>query len=341
MLSCFDYDIQEKIMPKVNPFAGTQDFLEGETITKDGFRNFKERIDAVESVVDQDNIRQEGLDRRSFATKTWHKSLDKANTIAYVDESYILLDPVESGVWTRVRTSSSVISPDFATSGGEGRLMVTSTFDPEIDSHLIIRCSGVISSRQMYYVGEDDHFIDVGLRVRTADTAGSLVTRYKRGTGSASLDDDWLESGVVWPYQRISLNTAYSKFAEIGFRRSTSDFKGYTQKDDGDFEVHLISGSTEDSGAATEWMYDRKTYLHYNFHLLHHISSDANSGLSHLLQEASTSDLRFELMYRRTSTGGTSRFLKSQHLNDNSIEEMSSPYAKLSDCMLSVQTIRR
>ena len=81
-------------MPKVNPFAGTLDFVEGEKITKDAFRNFKAKIDAVESVVDQDNIRQEGLDRRSFGTQTWHKPLDSSNTRAYIDEAPISLDPL-------------------------------------------------------------------------------------------------------------------------------------------------------------------------------------------------------------------------------------------------------
>ena len=326
-------------MPKVNPF-GPDDFLEGKIVRKKSFTDFKRRIEAVESIVDQDNIRQEGLDRRNFSSSAWHEPFNLTDHRLYVDETPAEL-PNTDGEWDKVPRDSTITGPfSDGDSTPETYAMIGIPWTPEVDSHLIVRASGVISTRQKFFVHLDNYFVDIGLRIRSVEEDGRTVSRWDRNV---------VEDGYVWPYQRISLNAAYSSLAEQGFRRSASDWRGYKLDRAGKMEdPDPAEESRKDEGHATEWMYDRKTYMYYNFHLLYHLSSDYNAGQAHRLQTIPTGgDLRCDLMYRTShstkqlSDSVDSSFQRSDHITGKTTKEKSSFSPILRSCMVSFQKIKR
>ena len=252
-------------MPKINPYGNPKDFVEGEVITKKSFLDFASSIENVETSIDQENVRQEGLDARNFIPGA-HTSTQGTYQQRIGESGVDIGIPVEQeGTWNRVLTDTG--SP----------LKVDFTFTPEQDTHVILRCSGVISSRNRFFVPNDNFFIDVGLVIYPQSEP------IPDGVGLGLQFKGDPEERCVWPYQRISLTEAYSTYAQYGYRKNVTDWRGYRYNVEG--EIEGTGGSLlGDDGMGTDWLYDRKSYLYHDFHLISHISSETISGRCHKIQ---------------------------------------------------------
>mgnify|MGYP003109487893 CR=1 FL=1 len=257
-------------MSKINPYGSPKDFVEGEVITKKSFLDFASSIEGIDQSIDQENVRQEGLDARNFISGA-HTSTQGTyqNRIGESGlDITIAMEP--EGTWNVLRNEDG--SP----------WKVDFNFTPENDTDAIVRCSGVISSRNKFFVPDSALYVDVGLLIypqyeSVPDGLGTTL----------EFKPDPLER-CVWPYQRISLTQAYSSYAQYGYRKNVTDWRGYRFKVDGTIEG--TGGMLlRDDGMGTDWMYDRKSYLYHDFHLLCHISSQSQNGRSHKIQTDSTS----------------------------------------------------
>ena len=54
-------------MPKIN----TTPFKEGDVIRKSDITSVADEIEAIDLAIDEENLREEGLDRRVFAENPW------------------------------------------------------------------------------------------------------------------------------------------------------------------------------------------------------------------------------------------------------------------------------
>tara|TARA_R100001086_G_scaffold139409_1_gene73135 strand:+ start:229 stop:1404 length:1176 start_codon:yes stop_codon:yes gene_type:complete len=290
-------------MPKINPYGSPTDFMEGEKITKKSFTDLADNIAGADGAIDENNIRQEGLDGRNFASGVYihdvpgyQKRTKNPGPITCSN-----FDGSISADFKKVATST------FFGEASTSRARLRFNWQPEINTHAIIRCSGVISTKPEttsggsrvngFYV-PDRYTIDVGLLIRgkkpdgddPGDTSDNFSLRFDRDMVEGSY---FTHSPSVWPYQRVCLNDAYASLAQAGVRKNVTDWRGYKLDPLGKIEPPesasdgVLGGIImPEQGHATEWLYDRKSYMYYNFNLMAHLSSEHNSGTSFLLNDS-------------------------------------------------------
>ena len=296
-------------MPKVDPYSKPLVFTEGEVVTKESFTGLADNIAGADGAIDENNIRQEGLDGRNFYSGNIVENIDPYQIRT---KSASMISVPNNGVgsgWKKVPQTSALRG----TSGTAKRNVdLRFTFKPEFNTHAIIRCSGAISTRPNYvdtgseelslvsgfYIPEN-YVIDIGLLIRgvketdlTSDSTRFDID-FNRDDPEASYHSGSSDRAKVWPYQRICLNPAYTHLAQEGYRKNVTDWRGYDLDDFGRIEdpetaVDSATGGIiiPEQGNATEWLYDRKSYMYYNFNLLAHISSEYNSGFSFLVNDS-------------------------------------------------------
>jgi len=115
------------------------DIREGDVLKKEDLNDTKDSWEGVENEVGEDNIREEGLDRRAFASNaTWSDSLDSSSRCYY------------SGLTTSGVPGDSWDGMDFGTSGSDDIVMggmnevwpeIAFDWDPQVHTYVIIRAS--------------------------------------------------------------------------------------------------------------------------------------------------------------------------------------------------------
>jgi hypothetical protein len=143
-------------------FVTTAGIQEGETISKEDINATKDSWEKADNSISEFNIREEGLDRRSFDTNdTWSDVLNSQSRcyLSGVRKNV----PVPGHGWQRMRFGSSSLS----VSGGVDSNYPTIQFDwdPQIHTYVIIRASfwfhfdvGLVGSAKRDDSGDDDNF---------------------------------------------------------------------------------------------------------------------------------------------------------------------------------------
>ena len=311
-------------MPKINPYGSPTDFMEGEKITKESFTDLADNIKVADGTIDENNIRQEGLDGRNFgggiyihSLSNYQKRTNNPGPIFCPNFDASITDIFKKVPTTKFKGESSY---------QHARLIFD--WQPEINTHAIIRCSGVISTKSEtlsggvrkngFYV-PDRYTIDVGLLIRGKKIDGddpADTDRFRLGFDRNMVEGSYFTgSAKVWPYQRVCLNDAYARLAQAGARKNVTDWRGFSLDDFGKIEPPetAVEGALggiilPEQGHGTEWLYDRKSYMYYNFNLIAHISSEHNSGTSFLVNDSyrpdatpdplETREYRVDLVYR-------------------------------------------
>ena len=170
-------------MPKIN----TTIFKEGDVIQKSDITSVGDEVEAIDTVLDEDNIREEGLDRRVFDTFPWTRYSD---------------DPEE--IKARIRLHRH---EDWAKHSAVEILRIP--WDTADHSDVIIRCSFFIDSR-----GSD--LSDASVRVPNDDWEFGLhVTHPDETLAIMQLSGDTYNGGI-WPYARIGLSKAFQRDSKVG-----------------------------------------------------------------------------------------------------------------------------
>ena len=199
-------------MPKIN----ASKIIEGDVITKSGLTETIDEVERIDFVIDQDNIREEGLDRRSFENECWAGSY--ANMVNGSTSNGLR----RSDVWKRPYFEAANLTNSTQTNYPEMRL----DWDSETDSHLVVRCSFFVYSNETGYKFWRNHdFWDFGLVV-VPPSAPSYTTS-DMITGPCADDD----IARVWPYQRVQLNYPFSKGRGDGYL-SRSESAIFPKNDD-------------------------------------------------------------------------------------------------------------
>ena len=316
-------------MPKINPYGSPTDFMEGEKITKESFTDLADNIKGADGTIDENNIRQEGLDGRNFGSGIYIHSLAnyQKRTKNPGPISCANFDGSITDIFKKVQTAT------YFGERSSSRARLSFNWQPEINTHAIIRCSGVISTKSEsisggtvngFYV-PDRYTIDVGLLIRgkksdgddPADTRDTFKLGFDRNMVEGSY---FTGSPKVWPYQRVCLNDAYASLAQAGARKNVTDWRGFQLDDFGKIEPPETASDgalggiiLPEQGHGTEWLYDRKSYMYYNFNLIAHISSEHNSGTSFLVNDSyrpgstpdplETREYLVDLVYRTNMDG--------------------------------------
>jgi len=333
-------------MPKVNPYGSPTDFTEGEKITKKSFTDLADNIRGLDGTIDDKNIRQEGLDGRNFSglDSSGNVFIKPISNYQERTTSPTFLRCENTGIsgskdWRKVPKSSVFMG--MSSFSDPKNVRIDFDFKPEFQTHAIIRCSGTISTRrerkkESYgtatysgFYNPGSYTIDVGLLIREIDPERGETTddssRFDLGFNRNQVEKAATGiDGRVWPYQRVCLNEAYGDFSIEGVRKNVTDWRGYKLDAAGRIEPPETSSEgamsgliIPEQGHATEWLYDRQSYIYYNFNLIAHMSSEVNSGMSFLLNDSyvssvvtssrpdplSSKKIRAELVYRTNKDG--------------------------------------
>lgn len=193
-------------MPKFVPSSPK----EGDVITKESITDNTDALEEIDFSLDQENFREEGLDRRVFYPQTAAKRASvnvSANGLTGTNQ---LLSREQQ--WTLVRfredqTSSGHIYP---------KLQID--WDPERDTHCVIRCSFEATNRldmSGIELRPDDYW-EFGLLIIPPD---------QPYPGSIASTDVFMTGRGVWPYQRVSLSPAFRDEAWKGNTNFNESFE--------------------------------------------------------------------------------------------------------------------
>ena len=245
-------------MAKLDISSGLENLVEGKTIDKEaiqdifiGFENLisnnrDPETGNLRGQIDGDNIREEGLDRRVFSGLygTTHKSGQRViSTSGYKKHKILqLTTPVTDGRWS---TGGSADASDSVTGGegGDGYRTILFDWQPERFIAAIVRCSfqAHVQMRRPQEIRKiDNDVLDFGIRTQLLGPTGTT-------SPYPGLDLKILDIGCIYPYQRVSLNNAFSVFAQ--------------------------SGSGGDAGEYNQYRWDKSSSLRQSFHLFHVITS--------------------------------------------------------------------
>ena len=183
-------------MPKIN----TTPFKEGDVIRKSDITSVADEIEAIDTALDEDNIREEGLDRRVFDAHPW--TFDSNEPVEIQER--VLLPRQTSWVYIdatdKMENSEHGVHPE-----------IHIPWNTEYDSNIIIRCSFFIDSK-------NSDLSDVGVRAGNDDWEFGLHVTHPDQISSAgfSLFEGDLFSGGIWPYARIGLSKAFQRDSKEG-----------------------------------------------------------------------------------------------------------------------------
>lgn len=200
------------------------DLVEGRVIKKSTLSDVYSQLNtSLDGGIGPDNIREEGLDRRSF------KNLDGEH-ISIGQNCYLSSSSEISATGT---TGNWSYGPIGGLTGSHGEYpRVDFEWDPEVHTYAVLRCSFFVSQQRnsQRFTGESagggiafghDGW-DFGLRVSPNWGDGTLSPSAVGGVN--------LNEGSIFPYQRVCLNAAFSSLSES----SGSDDEGGPMRHDFD-----------------------------------------------------------------------------------------------------------
>jgi len=264
-------------MPKIIPSVVPE---EGDIITKDSIKSTTTAVENIDSSIDQENIREEGLDWRNFENGTCVDPESSRSGMVSSNRDLIL---------TRSQTWKMPDYPSGAVSGGvaSNRAQLDFDWDPETDTSIIIRCS--LFANTYHTVSMDSKpklrldAWDFGLLVIPPVAPGdtfSVPVEENRRVGTMS------DTGPsVWPYQRMYLNTAftlqrrrgsssYSEYIRLGFHPTILE----SAKSQGLFQNY--GEAFHSRGQWDQYGYDRSSNMNQSFTMVTHANSDRAAYLT-------------------------------------------------------------
>ena len=280
-------------MPKVKP----NDFIEGSVIDKSSIIEVKNAVEDIDLDIDGENIREEGLDRRLFQggviTGTYPRSVLSSEPSDRLPRTRTFKRPrFPSG---QLQNS---LDPNHATLGFD--------WDPEIDTHAIVRCSMYVDNYGDRYTELNDDSWEFGLVV--------LKPGQSYTDGLTVGHDSYFSSvAKVWPTQRICLTGAFSGRRHQGFMKRQFALDLTDEKSDyftGSKYPWHFSGFDPDTyprGAWTQYAMDRASQWNSSVTLIAHITSDM-SGLklgAHRINTEGT--IAVVPVYRSILSGGVGK----------------------------------
>lgn len=185
-------------MPKIS----TTPFKEGDVIRKSDITSVADEFEAIDTILDEDNLREEGLDRRVFDENPWTQASPAAVEIW---DRLKLKQPATD--WTLVEAEPGVIKHGISAVNPTIRIPWNTLYDSDV----IIRCSFFIESQGSNLdsvgvdVGNDDW--EFGLHVTHPDQSPDAAL------GLLPADT---HSGGIWPYARIGLSKAFQRDSKEG-----------------------------------------------------------------------------------------------------------------------------
>ena len=185
-------------MPKIN----TTSFKEGDVIRKSDITSIADEIEAIDLELDEDNIREEGLDRRVFHNNTWTSTPHSPVEI----RNRVLLHRTTAGNWSLIEASGQM---ENSFDGVHPTIHIP--WDTETDSDVIIRCSFFIETQggdlDNFGADMDNDYLEFGLHVTHPNQSPDAELNL--------LPVD-VGSGGIWPYTRMNLCKAFQRDAKIG-----------------------------------------------------------------------------------------------------------------------------
>ena len=223
-------------MPKVTVPA----LVEGDVLDKDQLLKLKTAMAEVDTKVDQENIRQEGLDRRVFKPNLHARNVGLGEPYynnVYVNQHNLL---PRSQRWTRMKCADGLFN-----SAHPLYPEMWIPWNPETDTHCIIRASFFVNTKSTPKkpFNLNDAW-DFGLMIKPPeDTSVDGPSPFPETAKTMFKSVGTFEGGSVWPYQRMCLSYAFTRGARHGFYDwaqakdhqndpafgyNTSDYVGYT-----------------------------------------------------------------------------------------------------------------
>ena len=189
-------------MPKIKPIVPK----EGDVITKESLIDFSNEIENIDTKIDQDNIREEGLDWRVFddGVTVEHRDLHKGPVTTSKN-----LRISHNQFWTVPTWPSGSISGGYNSTTPR----IDFEWDPEKDTDIIIRCSLQATSnaagKKRSHIQRTMEAWEFGLYIIPP---GSPTVPPARPTQGFPVDIPHM----VFPSQRMMLNGAFSTFNRRG-----------------------------------------------------------------------------------------------------------------------------
>ena len=262
-------------MPKIYPPV----FVEGDVLEKKDITGLRDSIKSdLNTKVDELNIREEGLDRRVFADGAIVPKYDETQKV-YANEQGQLYSHAN---WHRIhyadfsKVKGKKLHPSNAAVGIE--------WDPEIDTHCVIRFSAFVDTRPYTHKPKSvDTYWDFGL-VIIPPGGGSLpdtpTTGFISDVGSEGL---WHR---VSPYQRVGLNQAFTYRSGAGYwnKSQSEGLDSSWSTIDSDYERRVVDSDapeiigyhvdTYPRGAWYQYPFSRRTNLNATISMTAHATSE-------------------------------------------------------------------
>ena len=184
-------------MPKID----TTPFKEGDVIRKSDITSVADEFEAIDTILDEDNLREEGLDRRVFDANPWTQASPAAVEIW---DRVELERPATD--WTLVDASGFIKNGDSSVNP-----TIRIPWNTLHDSDVIIRCSFFIES-------QGSNLDAFGVMVGNDDWEFGLHVTHPNQSPDAALvllpSDTY--NGGIWPYARICLSKAFQRNSKEG-----------------------------------------------------------------------------------------------------------------------------
>tara|TARA_R110001592_G_scaffold327580_1_gene608787 strand:- start:1123 stop:2019 length:897 start_codon:yes stop_codon:yes gene_type:complete len=274
-------------MPKVQP----KDFKEGDVINRSEILETHTAIEEVDLDIDQENIREEGLDRRLFKagqiTDTFPTRLFSNNQSTRLSRTSTFKRPI----WRSGRLVNSLHS---------NHPELSFQWDTEKDTHAIIRCSMFVDTIGDDHTDLNDDAWEFGLQI--VKPGESYIDGANLGMS------EYGTIPMVWPYQRVCLSGAFSGKRHHGF---FSDPKSENIKLFGSINFfdesehpeysHISSGENESiypRGAWNQYAMNRSSSWNASVTLIAHVTSNMSNlelGTHHVDQSG---EIRIVPVYR-------------------------------------------
>tara|TARA_R100000315_G_scaffold11610_3_gene3685 strand:- start:6569 stop:7636 length:1068 start_codon:yes stop_codon:yes gene_type:complete len=276
--------------------------VEGEVLKKTHITNVFDNtefenaadLDSVKASIRANQIREEGLDPININDI---KEVTAFRPKPGVRTNRSVIIPI-SPQWTAVEKASG-----FNNSDHPNQAVLNIDWDPEKHTHIVIRCSGSLST-DTTQPGGGPLFLDNFDTLNRIYQVGLQISGPRFGVVSVDEAEQtgfFLEGSPIeiWPYQTVRLNPAFSNLGTTGFLPSPIAshfdnvrglFEDGRPKSDEDFQDDVMSArasrgakfvgdksalaeSYVPKGTWEEFLYDRRSGLNQSFNLIAHGSS--------------------------------------------------------------------
>jgi hypothetical protein len=193
-------------MPKVN----LKGFKEGDLLERENLVSLKTKMLEVDENIDDENIRQEGLDRRIFQNRTHSRSTSGSEfNNVYLSKRTSL---PRTKRWRRLRVPDGLVN-----SAHSEFPEMHINWKPETDSHCIIRASFAVDTAKAKTkpFNQDDAW-DFGLLIKAPETTELDGLSFFPDVGRTGFNPKGEFGDAVWPHQRMCLSVAFTRGARFG-----------------------------------------------------------------------------------------------------------------------------